>query len=75
MGAVPTEHPTPEVAAALVRALGLEPSQVVLDSVQLTPWASRSALITFQVVQVVGGTPAEVRALVEAGEVLELEGW
>jgi hypothetical protein len=75
MGDGQSEHPTPEIAAALVRALGLEPSRVVLDSVKLTPWASRSSLVTCQVVQVLTGTQAEVLAMLEVGEPLQFGEW
>jgi hypothetical protein len=71
---LPTPTP-PEVAAALVRALGLDPDHVALDLVSLVPWDSHTSLVTVQVVQVVSGTPDEVRAMLEVGQPLQRAGW
>jgi hypothetical protein len=69
-------RPGPEVSAALVRALGLDPLHLVVNSLLLTPWNSHhTALLRFEAVYILQGTPAEVQAMVEVSEPLTLVDW
>jgi hypothetical protein len=71
-----TIHPAPEVAAGIVRGLGIDSTHMVVDSLVLTPWNSRhTALCRFECVFILSGTPAEVEGMVEDGIPLTLEQW
>jgi hypothetical protein len=71
-----TVRPEPEVTAAILRALSVDPAHLVANSLILTPWNSHhTALVRFEQVFIVAGTPAEVQAYVVAGEPLKLVDW
>jgi hypothetical protein len=54
----------------------MDPLHVVIDSVKLTPWNSRhTAMLRFEAVYILQGTPAEVQAMVEVSEPLTLVDW
>jgi hypothetical protein len=69
-------RPTPEVSAAIVRALGIDSAHMVVDSLMLTPWNSQgTAMCRFECVFILKGTPAQVQDFVTEGQPLFLEQW
>lgn len=69
-------QPTDEVARALVGAVGVDPAHLVVGSVRLTPWNSHhTAMLNFEVVYILDGSPAEVQALLETGQELGQVQW
>lgn len=69
-------RPTDEMARALATAVGVDPAHLVAGSVRLTPWNSQhTAMLRLEAVFILGGTPAEVQALISVGEPLELVQW
>lgn len=71
-----SSQPIDEVARALVQAVGVDPANVVVGSVRLTPWDSQhTALLKFEAVFILAGTPAEVQGMAEHGEPIEQAQW